>query len=481
MRHWLERGDLAEAWMGVDAGGEVDEGAEEAGTAWKQHVAAAKRAAEGVDELGRPPRDLLDVCALLALGSPAVCALRALTRVEGGAELRSKVAVRDAAARAAWAFRSVFNEPEAVALLRAGESESVYWRRVLEYGVEGGLQAVLDEYVHMLQDLQGLFDREPSEAAAELAGAIVWALSLRTSSLDVDVIRLGVAPEEVRIQTNSMRSHFAARFGVSTSEDGKRAQREDQVRAAFNSPFRPFVLATTSIGQEGLDFHPYCHAVVHWNLPANPVDLEQREGRVHRYKGHAIRKNVASLYGERVLQDSAPDPWSDLFEIARREAGGSDHGLIPFWVFATPGGARVQRRVPCLPLSSDRLHLEALRRSLAVYRMVFGQPRQDDLLAYLLEQARPGAARALPRAATNRSLACGALVDGQAGRVSAAPPGTPLAPPRTATEAVPPGELSFRATGERAGGRPRQFGLRRGLRVLQLHEFLHERDSKRDP
>ena len=66
------------------------------------------------------------------------------------------------------------------------------------------------------------------------------------------------------------------------------------VRDAFNSPFRPFVLATTSIGQEGLDFHPYCHRLYHWNLPHNPVDLEQREGRVHRYKGHAIRLNVAA-------------------------------------------------------------------------------------------------------------------------------------------------------------------------------------------
>ena len=52
------------------------------------------------------------------------------------------------------------------------------------------------------------------------------------------------------------------------------------LRRAFNSPFWPFVLTSTSVGQEGLDFHLYCHAVVHWNLPSNPVDLEQREGRV---------------------------------------------------------------------------------------------------------------------------------------------------------------------------------------------------------
>ena len=60
-------------------------------------------------------------------------------------------------------------------------------------------------------------------------------------------------------------------------------------REAFNSPFWPFVLATTSTGQEGLDFHLYCRDIVHWNLPSNPVDLEQREGRINRYDGLSIR------------------------------------------------------------------------------------------------------------------------------------------------------------------------------------------------
>ena len=40
--------------------------------------------------------------------------------------------------------------------------------------------------------------------------------------------------------------------------------------------------------------------------------------------------------------------------------------------------------MPALPLSRDRERLEALRRSLTLYRMVFGQNRQEDLLAYLM-------------------------------------------------------------------------------------------------
>ena len=38
-----------------------------------------------------------------------------------------------------------------------------------------------------------------------------------------------------------------------------------------------------------------------------------------------------------------------------------------------------------LPVSRDLDRLATLRLSLAVHRMVFGQPRQEDLLTYLLE------------------------------------------------------------------------------------------------
>ena len=86
-------------------------------------------------------------------------------------------------------------------------------------------------------------------------------------------------------KTRRLRSHFAVRFGRGTAEDSQNVQRETQVREAYNSPFWPFILASTSVGQEGLDFHQYCHAILHWNLPGNPVDLEQREGRVAPLQG----------------------------------------------------------------------------------------------------------------------------------------------------------------------------------------------------
>ena len=175
------------------------------------------------------------------------------------------------------------------------------------------------------------------------------------------------------------------RFGSEKAESDTQAFRADQVRQSFNSPFWPFVLATTSIGQEGLDFHPYCHAIVHWNLPSNPVDLEQREGRIHRYKGHAVRKNVAQRYARALQRDCGDaDPWQKLFSLACDEPD-RDSDLTPFWVYPLEKGAVIERHVPTLPMSRESSRLPSLRRSLAVYRMVFGQPRQDDLVDYLLQ------------------------------------------------------------------------------------------------
>src|SRR5690606_33839115 len=109
----------------------------------------------------------------------------------------------------------------------------------------------------------------------------------------------------------------------------------------------------------GLDFHPWCHAVWHWNLPGNPVDLEQREGRVHRYKGHAVRKNIAEGFAAslRAQWAKGKDPWEvmfDLAESAARSSGAPE--LVPCWV--APGSTKVQRCIPMLPFSREHDKLE---------------------------------------------------------------------------------------------------------------------------
>jgi len=374
---WFEEEELASRWRGNHMSGQ--DGTED--TAWSEHVEQARKIVTDPSRLGRPPANLSRVLAQMALGGPATLALRALGRVCTGDAATSDDAVRFAAANIGWAIRTLFNLPEVTAMIRGLNAEEPYWRRTLEYSIHGCLQAILDEYTHLLHESRSLAGRDDAGKADDLAAAITEAVTLRVSQPRVDDIRTG-ADAKIDVAPRIMRARFALRFGDDKSEEESTRRRKEHVRAAFNSPFWPFVLATTSIGQEGLDFHQYCHAVVHWNLPGNPVDLEQREGRVHRYKGHAIRKNVAAKHKGVVYQQPVSDPWEAMFDAAFAEPG-RKNDLVPYWLYPVPDGAKIERHLPLLPLSRDHQLLPPLKHALAVYRMVFGQPRQDDLLDYL--------------------------------------------------------------------------------------------------
>ena len=362
---------------------------------WRDLVANVEdRLAESLatpSALGRPPEDLVERLAMLALSSPANASLRALSRISGapatGGDLKRE------ALKAAWAFRSLFRSPTSEGLLRNVYTPSVptgsgaYLQLALAYSAEGGLSAVLDEFFHVVREANG-----GESGASDLVASLCETLQLATGRLDV--VEWDAGDMGVQRRPYPMRQHFARRYANDRTigYDPQAGEHVDAVRGAFYSPFWPFVLATTSVGQEGLDFHWYCHAVVHWNLPSNPVDLEQREGRVHRYHGHVIRKNIAQALGGRVSEQARAaitggefaNPWDLAYGSADHEFGG-DGGRIPHWVFPE-GDARIQRYSPVLPLSRDAARIDSLRQALTVYRMVFGQPRQDDLLDFILRE-----------------------------------------------------------------------------------------------
>ena len=107
-----------------------------------------------LDRLGRRPPGLVDLLTEVALGSPAVLALRCL-KVPSGVTHKTR---RRLAVIIADAFWSLFNRPAVIALIRqlATESgtsrdEAVYWRLVLDYCRQGNLQAVLDEQWHRVK------------------------------------------------------------------------------------------------------------------------------------------------------------------------------------------------------------------------------------------------------------------------------------------------------------------------------------------
>lgn len=247
-------------------------------------------------------------------------------------------------------------------------------RSVLQYCADGNLQAVLDEYCYQLKlELAGV--RIDAATLSQIADRAIEALTLRTS-------RYTARATNAEFTRIPITVRFALRYGAAGKDT--ESVRAPEVRNAFNSPFWPFVLASTSVGQEGIDFHWWSHSVVHWNLPSNPVDFEQREGRVNRFGGHAVRKNVASAHGQAALAAARSGATLGSAHSMRRST-------TPNSANSHRGGsirqARVERLVAALPLSREDAQYQRLRDSLTLYRMMLGQPRQEDMME-LLRQRR---------------------------------------------------------------------------------------------
>lgn len=314
-----------------------------------------------------PDDEELEVLVNMAIASPAICLYRSLGEIENIKE-RQEVALECCDA----SFISMFNRPESRSIMDAvfegkrGSSDENHYEQAFHYCVDGNFQAMLDEYKFAL----GFTGMEFVEA--------VNSSFLQTSNLPYvsQEYYKSLLLNHLQSKIPRLRVHFAAGYFDAKTSD-KTIQRVNNVRNAFNSPFRPFVLATTSVGQEGLDFHLYSRKIVHWNLPSNPIDLEQREGRINRFLCHAIRQNVA--------ENEAPSDWDEKFVVTREKYGADASEMVPFWCLPEdyPYKYQIERIVPMYPFSQDKLKYDHLINVLALYRLTLGQPRQEEMIAIL--------------------------------------------------------------------------------------------------
>lgn len=348
---------------------------------FKAHIEKLKNYLNYPEEihLGRTPDDLVETLINMVLGSPAVCIYR------------SNLGNREMATSLAKIFLNNFNLPESTAIIDLAygrcRDDNSHWQNVLKYCKDGCFQAMIDEYIHMLRESVG--SQDDFDRNSLVHNIMVESLNIRTATYVIDtyadfkkrITGTNKIGDECRI-----RSSYAVGFSNEQGDNSKTVIRKENIRNAFNSPMRPFVLATTSIGQEGLDFHNYCRVIMHWNLPSNPIDLEQREGRINRFKCLAIRQNVADKYGKSTL--FRKDVWKELFEAAVKERKEGQSELIPFWCFGKNQSIKIERLVPMYPLSKDELNYERLIKILSLYRLTLGQPRQEELLEYLFKEFR---------------------------------------------------------------------------------------------
>jgi len=341
----------------------------------------------------------LDRVARVALASPAVCLLRSFLGAFDSASVEGSYA-------AIWQacfteLRSYFNRSVVQQVVRQYEpgrrtrsrTRGVrpvggYTAKVLTYTLDHHWQAMLDEHTYLL---------EAGSAAGSVDAALkhyqaVWSLGQGARQTNAVRPRNGTAILGKRQE--AWPTHFALAFGDELEPGQKpdggitKPLRRSEVRQAFNSPFWPFVLATTSVGQEGLDFHLHCRDVFHWNLPSNPVDLEQREGRVNRRNGLAVRQSIAQDWSLHDVADelqSGRSPWEALFARLAVDTSRQRYkqGLYPHWIYECRDSRctiGIVRHVAYFQSSRDFQRYERLKTGLALYRLVFGQVNQEHLL-----------------------------------------------------------------------------------------------------
>lgn len=331
--------------------------------------------------LGKMPSDLAEVLTDIAIASPANCAYRSY---------KSKFTAFDCVFPTEFArtFVNKINTPESTAVIElcyGAKNDDAFWQNVLTYCKAGNFQAMLDEYFHLLSNGVNGNDENAAAAVQEelIAATTVRATVYKADTLNGFKARVSDKNGRADRQIIPFRSHFSVAF---TKGDGdeKDFDRKKSLRGAFNSPFRPFVLASTSIGQEGLDFHNYCRRIVHWNLPANPIDFEQREGRINRYECHAIRANIAKRYGGIRFKN---DAWKEMSEEAKRvECTADTSELVPYWgLTESTDMVKIERVVPMYPFSKDEPAYERLIKILNLYRLTLGQARQEELIEYVVK------------------------------------------------------------------------------------------------
>lgn len=309
--------------------------------------------------------DGLDTLVNMAIGSPGICFYRLLGNKDLAQEAATKIC------------NNIFNRrynAAVIDILYNKKSVQTYFKQVIDYCVMGNLQAVLDEFAYMIDE------RSNGERNVEMIQKRMIESFIVRNYQEIDTTESFGKEKKKKWR---IRTHYAMPYGNIRMTD-QATNRANDVRLAFNSPFRPFVLASTSVGQEGLDFHWYCRKIMHWNISSNPQDMEQREGRIDRYKSLFVRRNVAKFHPETYT-------WNEMFDLARTEA--KDKGfceLVPYWSIpqdmlksiAETDREYIESIVPLYPLSMDYDRYRHMKSVLRLYRLTMGQPRQEELLEF---------------------------------------------------------------------------------------------------
>lgn len=252
-------------------------------------------------------------------------------------------------------------------LILKSSKKKRYPDALAEAMLKGGFEAVLDEQMCLLSKLG---NAEGLEIVEQLSASLLDRPGLVQ-------FRRGKTNHRVPVQAVTP---FAGNEQSRGGKNGGKRLRSDTLRNAFNSPFWPHMLCTTSIGQEGLDFHLWCSRIVHWDLPGDPVDFEQREGRIARYGSLAVRRSLAREHGVQSLAAACgASPFGELISLAKR-VDSDRTGLERWWL---PAEGRPTSVSFDWRFSHRTARRNRMLEDLLYYRLALGQPDPEAFVTML--------------------------------------------------------------------------------------------------
>ena len=154
-------------------------------------------------------------------------------------------------------------------------------------------QELIEEFLDLLEE-QSRAPRKHFTAFREL----------NETAENFDLIVAVNFPQISEKTLDELATYFGTELARQTPVGGMSGGVNRTLVSQFRMPGYPLALVTTDVLQEGEDLHTFCSRVLHYGISWTPSSMEQRTGRIDRFrcKTHRRLLNAASSNDEDLLQ-----------------------------------------------------------------------------------------------------------------------------------------------------------------------------------
>jgi superfamily II DNA or RNA helicase len=144
----------------------------------------------------------------------------------------------------------------------------------------------------------------------------------------------------------------------------------NEVLEAFEATPGPSVLLTSEVGGEGLDLQ-FCRVLINYDLPWNPMRVEQRIGRIDRIGQAAATVRILNLICSDTIEERIYGRLYDRLQLIERTIGGFEAILGPII-------AELERKLLDPKLTDEEQAAEVERAAVAIQTKKIQQDQLED-------------------------------------------------------------------------------------------------------